>query len=232
LLSPELAAGISRVKGVKQLGFRSGNWLTAEQCSQVLKHAGGGNLRAKRDYAMLAMLFGCGLRRSELVGLQVDDVQMRQGHWAIVDLIGRQGRPYPHRTDSRLGQSRARRLGRSGRNHRGPDLSGDRQSGESMGQRRLAKCRVVCGNPKYEYRSSTLTFVFGTLLHEGCLAEQDLRGVREDKLDAIRSDADFLAKVDVEEGKEFSSAGLFNGSVCDQSNAAGNPPAGLEAHSG
>ena len=25
LLSPELAAGISRVKGVKQLGFRSGN---------------------------------------------------------------------------------------------------------------------------------------------------------------------------------------------------------------
>ena len=28
LLSPELAAGISRVKGVKQLGFRPGNWLS------------------------------------------------------------------------------------------------------------------------------------------------------------------------------------------------------------
>ena len=41
LLSPELAAGISRVKGVKQLGFRSGNWLSAEQSSEVLKHAGG-----------------------------------------------------------------------------------------------------------------------------------------------------------------------------------------------
>jgi hypothetical protein len=90
-LSPELAAGISRVKGVKQLGFRSGNWLTAEQCSQVLKHAGGSSLRAKRDHAMLAMLFGCGLRRSELAGLQVDDVQMRQGHWAIVDMIGKGG---------------------------------------------------------------------------------------------------------------------------------------------
>src|SRR5713226_8428567 len=35
LLSPELAAGISRVKGVKQLGFRSGNWLSAEQSSEV-----------------------------------------------------------------------------------------------------------------------------------------------------------------------------------------------------
>src|SRR5205809_3797930 len=39
LLSPELAAGISRVKGVKQLGFRSGNWLSAEESSEVLKHA-------------------------------------------------------------------------------------------------------------------------------------------------------------------------------------------------
>jgi site-specific recombinase XerD len=28
---------------------------------------------------MLAMLFGCGFRRSELVGLEVDEVQMRQG---------------------------------------------------------------------------------------------------------------------------------------------------------
>jgi len=91
LLSPELAAGISRVKGVKQLGFRAGNWLSAEQSSEVLKHAGGDTMRAKRDYAMLAMLFGCGFRRSELVGLGLDDIQMRQGHWAVVDLIGKGG---------------------------------------------------------------------------------------------------------------------------------------------
>ena len=31
LLSPELAAGIQRVKGEKRLGVRLGNWLTAEQ---------------------------------------------------------------------------------------------------------------------------------------------------------------------------------------------------------
>jgi site-specific recombinase XerD len=47
--------------------------------------------RAKRDYAMLAMLFGCGFRRSELVGLELEDIQMRQRHWAVVDLIGRGG---------------------------------------------------------------------------------------------------------------------------------------------
>ena len=91
LLSPELAAGISRVKGVKQLGFRSGNWLSAEQSSEVLKHAVGDNMRAKRDYAMLAMLFGYGFRRSELVGLELDEIQMCQGHWAVVDLVGKHG---------------------------------------------------------------------------------------------------------------------------------------------
>jgi len=91
LLSPELAAGISRVRGVKQLGFRTGNWLSADECSAVLQHAYGTTLRAKRDYAMLAMLFGCGLRRSELVGLEMDDIQVRQGHWAVVDLVGKGG---------------------------------------------------------------------------------------------------------------------------------------------
>ena len=100
LLSPELAAGISRVKGVKQLGFRAGNWLSAEQSSEVLKYAAGDTMRAKRDYAMLAMLFGCGFRRSELVGLELDEIQMRQGHWAVVDLVGKGGHirtvPIPH----------------------------------------------------------------------------------------------------------------------------------------
>jgi site-specific recombinase XerD len=91
LLSPELAAGISRVKGVKQLGFRAGNWLSAEESSQVLTHADGTTMRAKRDYAMLALLFGCGFRRSELVGLEMHEIQIRQGHWAVVDLIGKGG---------------------------------------------------------------------------------------------------------------------------------------------
>jgi len=46
-------------------------------------------MRAKRDYAMLALLFGCGFRRSKLVGLELDEIQMRQGHWAVVGLIGK-----------------------------------------------------------------------------------------------------------------------------------------------
>jgi site-specific recombinase XerD len=119
LLSPELAAGISRVKGVKQLGFRSGNWLSAEQSSEVLKHASGDSMRAKRDYAMLAMLFGCGFRRSELVGLELDEIQMRQGHWAVVDLIGKGGHirtvPIPNWVKAALDQWTAAAEVREGR---------------------------------------------------------------------------------------------------------------------
>ena len=36
LLSPELAAGIHRVKGVRKLGSRLGNWLTAGEASGAL----------------------------------------------------------------------------------------------------------------------------------------------------------------------------------------------------
>ena len=108
LLGPDLAAGISRVKGVKQLGHRSGNWLSLEQSSDVLSRARGDRLRERRDYAMLALLFGCGLRRSELVGLGMSDVQTRQGHWAIVDLVGKGGHirtvPIPHWAKEALDQ--------------------------------------------------------------------------------------------------------------------------------
>lgn len=39
LLSPELAAGIRRVKGVEQLGCRAGNWLNREQAQSLLEKA-------------------------------------------------------------------------------------------------------------------------------------------------------------------------------------------------
>src|SRR5687767_15739563 len=37
LLSPELAAGISRVNGVRRIGVRLGNWLTPEQSRRLLQ---------------------------------------------------------------------------------------------------------------------------------------------------------------------------------------------------
>ena len=42
LLSPELAAGIHRVKGAKRLGVRIGNWLTIEQAKSLVQESGRG----------------------------------------------------------------------------------------------------------------------------------------------------------------------------------------------
>ena len=47
---------------------------------------------------------------------------------------------------------------------------------------------------KYEYKNSQLTHVFGRLLHERRLSEEELRGLREDKLKLIRAFAKFLAE--------------------------------------
>ena len=47
---------------------------------------------------------------------------------------------------------------------------------------------------KYDYRYSQLTHVFGRLLHEVRVREEELRGLREHKLKPIRSFAKFLAE--------------------------------------
>ena len=85
LLSSDLVAGIRRVKGVKNVGVRLGNWLTAEQ-GRLLWHLIPTALRGKRDRALLALLLACGLRRHEAIKLKLTDIQQREGHWAIVDL--------------------------------------------------------------------------------------------------------------------------------------------------
>jgi site-specific recombinase XerD len=91
LLSPDLAAGIRRVKGVKKIGIRLGNWLTAEQSQRLWQAPSGEGLKQKRDRALLAMLLACGVRRHEAVDLDFSHVQQREEHWAIVDLKGKAG---------------------------------------------------------------------------------------------------------------------------------------------
>lgn len=91
-LSPELAIGIRRVKGVKLLGRKIGNWLTPEQAQELVDAFAKGTLRGCRDAAILALLLGCGLLRSEVVGLRLDQLQSREGHSVIVNLVGKGGR--------------------------------------------------------------------------------------------------------------------------------------------
>src|SRR5438094_7491062 len=56
LLSADLAAGIRRVKGVKKLGVRLGNWLTADEGQALWQAPDRERLKGKRDRALLALL--------------------------------------------------------------------------------------------------------------------------------------------------------------------------------
>jgi site-specific recombinase XerD len=81
LLSPDLAAGIRRVKGPKNLGIRLGNWLTAEQAKALWQAPDPNTLKGKRDRALLGVLLGCGLRRREAAELEIANLQRREDHW-------------------------------------------------------------------------------------------------------------------------------------------------------
>ena len=87
------------MKGVKKIGVRLGNCLTAEQSQGLWQAPDGERLKEKRDRALLAVLLACGVRRHEAVNLNFGHIQQREEHWAIVDLKG-QGRPYPYYSDA------------------------------------------------------------------------------------------------------------------------------------
>jgi site-specific recombinase XerD len=91
LLAPELAAGITRVKGVASKGVRTGNWLSVKQAQTLLNSPDITTTKGLRDRAILAVLLGCGLRRSEVAALTMAHIQQRDGRWCIVDLVGKHG---------------------------------------------------------------------------------------------------------------------------------------------
>src|SRR5437588_10477605 len=92
LLAPELAAGITRIKSVESKGVRVGNWLSMRQAQALLNAPDTTTTKGLRDRAILAVLLGCGLRRSEVAALTFGHVQQRDGRWCIVDLVGKHSR--------------------------------------------------------------------------------------------------------------------------------------------
>jgi site-specific recombinase XerD len=89
LLPMAIAQGIQHVKGAKQAGVRTGNWLTLLQAEALIDAPKIETLKGKRDRAILALLIGTGLRRTEIAEVTFEHIQQRDGRWAIVDLKGK-----------------------------------------------------------------------------------------------------------------------------------------------
>src|SRR5262249_21667138 len=60
----------------------------ANQARDLLAQPELDTMEGKRDRAILAVLLGCALRRSELAALECGHIQQRDGRWVFVDLGG------------------------------------------------------------------------------------------------------------------------------------------------
>ena len=89
MLSAEDAANLTGIPNIRQKGTRLGNWLTREQARELLAVPDRSTLKGKRDYAVLALLVGCALRRQELASLEAGSIQLREGRWVLADLEGK-----------------------------------------------------------------------------------------------------------------------------------------------
>ena len=83
LLPFETWRGVSDVKGEKPHSKKAPNWLTEKQLDELMRLPDE-SLHGKRDRALLAIVTGCGLRRSELCQLKVESKTQRAGRWVFV----------------------------------------------------------------------------------------------------------------------------------------------------
>ena len=88
-LTAEEALRLASVPNFKQGGQRLGKWLTEGEAGKLLGVPDAKTRIGLRDRALLALLVACGLRRDELVRLEVQHLQLREERWVLLDIQGK-----------------------------------------------------------------------------------------------------------------------------------------------
>lgn len=109
---------VTSVIALPKLWKRLPNFLTRKEVEGILKAPNARTLRGSRDRAVLELLYGCGIRVSELVGLKKDDVNLEAGFLKCVGKGGKErivplGRMAKEAVESYLNRLRKDRKGQS-----------------------------------------------------------------------------------------------------------------------
>lgn len=174
----KIAANPARLLRLPKLPQRLPPVPDAEQTSALIDAVGAGSLERpypKRDLAMFELLYGCGLRVSELVGADIEDLDTAE-QWLRVRGKGRKERQVPvaGKATAALADYLAHREGPAGEraiflNHRGKRIT-------DRAVRMIVKlyATALAGDP--EMHPHTLRHAFAThLLADGA----DLRSIQE-----------------------------------------------------
>lgn len=88
LIPKETFDRVTHIDSVKKHGERVGNWLTLEQAQEFI-NSPLSNIAGRRDRAILAVLTGCGLRRTEMVTIAWGNLITVAGRWVIANFSGK-----------------------------------------------------------------------------------------------------------------------------------------------
>lgn len=91
-LPAEAAEAICAVDNLKVKGRKLGNWLQGKEAESFLAAPDLSTPIGLRDRAILGLMIGAGLRRSEVCGLEVKHFEKRDGRWVLVGITGKHGR--------------------------------------------------------------------------------------------------------------------------------------------
>lgn len=82
-------ASVVSVKGARERGTKRGRWLSTVQAQALLDAPGTSTLHGLRNTAIIALMLGAGLRRSEVAALTNGHLRQLGERWALVDIMGK-----------------------------------------------------------------------------------------------------------------------------------------------